>query len=112
MNYIVHFIMYAYYAIRANGQIPIPKFVNKCVTIIQLSQMVLGVVFNAITIRAFLKGITCGTDTFKIQVSILIYVSYGVLFANFFYQTYLKPKGRGQAKGNPELELKNSTLAK
>ena len=113
MNYCVHFIMYAYYAVRANGHIPIPKFVNKCVTILQLSQMVLGVVFNGITIKAFLSGVTCGTDAFKIQVSIAIYVSYGALFANFFYQTYIKPKGKGAAKLKPELtpELKNGILA-
>ncbi|KAI6659754.1 hypothetical protein LOD99_10687 [Oopsacas minuta] len=104
MNYIVHFVMYSYYAVRANGHIPIPKIVNKCVTILQLFQMVLGVIFNTITIRAFLKGVTCGTDSFKIQISILIYVSYGALFANFFYQTYLKPK--------PKLELKNGSNSK
>lgn len=108
MNFIVHMIMYTYYAIRANGHIPIPKIVNKCITLLQLSQMVLGVVFNAITIRAFLKGVTCGTDAFKIQVSICIYVSYGVLFANFFYQAYLKPKKKPDLKS----ELKNGSSAK
>ena len=102
MNYFVHFVMYTYYAIRANGHIQIPKIVSKFVTLLQLLQMVLGVVFNAVTIRAFLRGVTCGTDAFRIQVSICIYVSYGILFANFFYKAYLQPKKKLELK--PELK--------
>lgn len=109
MNYGVHSIMYAYYAIRANGHIPIPKFVNKAITLIQLSQMVVGVIINAIIFRAFMNGVTCGIDTFQIQISIVIYASYGILFANFFYQNYIKKRNRNYGtKLNPELELRTA----
>ena len=108
MNYVVHFIMYAYYAVRANGHIAIPKFVNKCVTIIQLFQMVFGVAINCVTTLAFMRGTTCGTDALQVQISVGIYVSYGVLFANFFYRSYIRPRGRVK----PELELKNGASVK
>ena len=38
INFAVHGVMYAYYAVRASGRRP-PKWVAQCVTSIQLSQM-------------------------------------------------------------------------
>ncbi len=38
INFSVHGVMYAYYAVRASGRRP-PKWVAQCVTSIQLSQM-------------------------------------------------------------------------
>ena len=45
MNYTVHAFMYSYYTLRAM-KLRIPRFVNMILTMLQISQMVIGIVVN------------------------------------------------------------------
>ncbi|XP_033123902.1 elongation of very long chain fatty acids protein 6-like [Anneissia japonica] len=91
MNYAVHAIMYPYYALRAAG-IRTPRIIPMCITTIQLVQMFLGmfVVGYACTMR--LTGQRCETTDGRLIYSSLMYLSYTILFAQFFHNAYLKRK--------------------
>lgn len=88
VNYFVHAVMYTYYAIKASGRSP-PRWVARCVTILQLSQMFFGIFLNYTAMRAFFLGKTCGMNSFTVSISVFFYVTYAILFANFYYWTYI-----------------------
>ena len=91
INFIVHGIMYMYYAVRASGR-QLPRWVSKAITTIQLSQMFVGVFINYMGITSLLQGKTCATSWFDVGISVFFYISYAILFANFFYWAYIHPK--------------------
>ena len=91
VNFAVHSVMYTYYAIKASGRYP-PRWVSKTITTIQLSQMFVGIFINYMGITSLLTGRTCRTSWFDVGISIFFYVSYAILFANFFYWAYIYPK--------------------
>lgn len=91
VNYIVHSIMYTYFAVKASGRNP-PRIIAKMITMLQLSQMFIGIFFNIIAIRAVSMGQTCQVDWYTVGISWALYASYAVLFGNFFYWTYIHKK--------------------
>ena len=102
VNYSVHAIMYAYYAVRASGRTP-PKWVAKSITTIQLSQMFAGIILNYLASKALLENKTCEMNPFAIGISIFFYSSYAILFSNFYYWTYVykkAPKKTSEAVSN------------
>ena len=99
MNYAVHSVMYTYYAVKASGRHP-PRWVSKTITVIQLSQMFIGVFINYVGISSLLNNVYCGTNWFAIGISIFFYVSYAILFANFFYWAYISPKPKKSGDSN------------
>ena len=104
MNYFVHAIMYGYYAVRASGLYRPPIWINMFITVLQLIQMLAGV---AITLYVYYhvlnKTWDCGEGydpLLQVYLSLGMYFSYLVLFANFFYSTYFSkpspPRGGRQ----------------
>ena len=91
MNYFVHSLMYTYYALRAM-RFKVPRFVNKVLTTLQLCQMFVGFCIAIYLRNVMESGIPCATNWMAIKYSFLMYVSYFILFAKFFYDTYIKPK--------------------
>lgn len=91
MNYTVHSFMYTYYALRAM-RINIPKFVNIVITSMQLIQMIVGSAVNLWTYQLKVQGHHCQQSYSNLQCSLLMYLSYFILFIYFFYNAYLKPK--------------------
>uniref|UniRef100_T1JIU5 Elongation of very long chain fatty acids protein n=1 Tax=Strigamia maritima TaxID=126957 RepID=T1JIU5_STRMM len=89
MNYTVHAAMYSYYAFRAM-RFGIPRPVAMAITTAQLLQMVVGLYVNWWAYGALTRGDKCGTNFENIKISLLMYASYFVLFANFFYNSYMK----------------------
>jgi elongation of very long chain fatty acids protein 6 len=88
VNCSVHAIMYTYYALRASRLVRIPRFINVSITLIQMSQMVVGVVVNALAYYYRTNGEFCSTTDRNLQVALLMYSSYFFLFAHYFYQAY------------------------
>ena len=91
MNYAVHTIMYAYYAIRAQGLVRLPRFVNVFITIVQIAQMGVGwaaCVDGVVRIRR--RGFSCDTELRHMYWPLVMYTSYFLLFVYFFYQRYFK----------------------
>lgn len=89
MNYTVHSFMYTYYCLRAL-KFRFPKWVNIFITSIQLMQMVVGMGLNMWTYHLKEQGIACQQSYQNLRWGLLMYASYFVLFAHFFYNTYLK----------------------
>jgi len=88
MNFIVHSIMYSYYALRAMRYRP-PKAVAMLITSLQLLQMVVGCTVNFLAYRYKTEGRECRVSDTNLKLSLLMYTSYFVLFARFFYNAYL-----------------------
>lgn len=91
MNYLVHAVMYTYYTLRAL-RINVPKSVNISITILQLTQMVIGLIINIWAYNIKESGGKCDNEYSNVKWAILMYLSYFILFANYFYNTYMKPK--------------------
>ncbi|VDN55887.1 unnamed protein product [Dracunculus medinensis] len=89
MNYTVHAFMYTYYAMRAKG-FNLPKWSAMMITVLQILQMVGGVVIGLAVFRIKLSGQHCQQTWNNLYFSFTIYFSYFLLFINFFYHTYLK----------------------
>lgn len=95
MNYCVHSVMYSYYALRAARYHP-PRFISMLITSLQLTQMIIGCAIN-VWAQGFLRAHgpqSCNISQTNINLSIAMYFSYFVLFARFFYKTYLSPDGK------------------
>ena len=92
MNVIVHSIMYLHYAIRAYG-IRLPTWTSQIVTVLQLLQMLVGIVCNLVAIRVVMRGEPCMMNWNAFNLAMIMYGSYAVLFLNFFIHRYCCKKG-------------------
>ena len=97
MNYFVHSLMYSYYAGRAMG-VRIPRWMAQIITILQLSQMFVGVY---VTVLAFyndrsgrVPGCTIRNDLMCMATA--MYFSYALLFLHFFYTKYCSSKEKSK----------------
>jgi len=88
MNYLVHSVMYTYYAFKAM-RVRVPRGIAMVITSLQLIQMVVGCLVNVWAYQMKQSGLECGVSHQNINYSLLMYTSYFVLFARFFYNTYL-----------------------
>lgn len=95
MNYFVHSLMYSYYAVRAAG-FRVNRKIAMLITSLQLSQMFMGLfaVFYAVYHQAYGHG--CETEVPELIFGVVIYMSYMILFAHFFYNTYINPPARAR----------------
>ena len=110
MNYFVHSIMYSYYAVRASGLYRPPTWVNMVITALQLLQMVGGVYINVFIWRKmadpawYCDGKVERTYLYVVW-SFAMYFSYFLLFANFFYKTYIAKGSEGRKRKKDEQEV-------
>lgn len=86
--------MYSYYALKAMGFKP-PRFIAMMVTTMQLVQMVVGFFVTGAAYYYIMNGEKeCHATTLNIVSGLLMYFSYFVLFAMYFYKTYLAGNSR------------------
>merc|ERR1719348_1327147 len=93
MNFVVHSMMYTYYAFRAL-RYRVAKWVAMVITSSQLVQMVVGCIVNYMAFQFKQNGMECGVSDTNLKLSLIMYTSYFVLFARFFYNTYLGSNNR------------------
>ncbi|GMR46967.1 hypothetical protein PMAYCL1PPCAC_17162, partial [Pristionchus mayeri] len=89
MNYFVHSLMYAYYAVSAVG-IRLPRSLCMTITFLQTAQMFIGVAISFIVFYCKMEGMTVQHTYENLYFCFAIYVSFAVLFSNFFNKSYLK----------------------
>merc|ERR1712039_43507 len=96
MNYTVHAVMYYYYFLAAVGK---PPWWSLFVTIIQLSQMGVGIVVVVYHSTTLVYGTIqhCDGHFANNVAALLMYASYFFLFAKFLVERYCC--GRGSTKG-------------
>lgn len=87
MNYLVHAVMYSYYALRAAGFKLSRKFAM-FITLTQITQMLMGCVVNYLVYSWMQQGQECPSHMQNIVWSSLMYLSYFVLFVQFFFEAY------------------------
>ncbi|XP_035516981.1 elongation of very long chain fatty acids protein 6-like [Morone saxatilis] len=95
MNYLVHSLMYTYYAARA-ASVRVPRPFAMVITATQIMQMVMGLTVLGLVYR-WMHEVRCPSYMDNIVWGSLMYLSYLVLFAMFFYNTYLR--GSSGVKG-------------
>lgn len=89
MNYGAHSVMYTYYAVKGSGY-RVPLSISQCVTTLQMSQFFFGLGCNLYAVYLKANGYDCALGTNIALISFIMYGSYSVLFANFFYHRYIK----------------------
>ena len=96
MNFFVHSWMYCYYGLKAMRFNP-PKWIAIMITTLQLIQMIVGcvIVFAA---YYYLQNNECNVTRYNMKLSMLMYLSYFILFARFFQRAYLSKKSENKAK--------------
>ena len=109
MNFPVHSLMYPYYAIRAAGIRP-PKWVPMIVTSAQIVQMMIGTYLVCYGLVVKLMGGECDITDGRLAYAALMYITYGSLFANFFYHTYLKKRPTKKSKDKVEEKNGNDVI--
>jgi len=91
MNYLVHSVMYTYYALKAM-RINITPIIPQIITIMQLSQMFIGCYVNY---RSYMllplkgKNSSCFVSYDNIKYSSLMYFTYFILFLDYFVYSYI-----------------------
>ncbi|XP_059180262.1 elongation of very long chain fatty acids protein 6-like [Centropristis striata] len=88
MNYVVHSLMYSYYTARAAG-LRVPRPFAMLITATQILQMVMGLTVLGLVYR-WMHHQHCTSTLDNITWGSLMYLSYLLLFASFFYNTYLR----------------------
>jgi len=91
MNYVVHSIMYTYYGFRTL-KFRIPIFVNQLITTIQILQMIIGIYVTYSAYVYMNSGLPCHGNSEVLIYALLMYFSFFILFANYFFKTYIRPK--------------------
>lgn len=104
-NFTVHAVMYSYYALRASGFVKIPRQVNITITLMQLFQMVIGCAVNVYALFQLNAGRKCDTTYQNVAWSLVMYFSYFVLFAQFFYNAYLTMGPKKDVKNRHSNEM-------
>lgn len=99
MNSGIHSLMYSYYALKAM-KVRIPRSISAVITFSQLTQMAVGCYVNYKAAQFLLSGTPCYITTTNIVFSALMYLSYFILFGNFFYQSYLNKARKAKAKAS------------
>jgi len=88
LNYVVHGMMYTYYALRAM-KFRIPRWVSMQITILQLTQMIIGCYINLQAWQYKKDGEMCQVSDENLKYSLIMYATYFLLFAHFFLGTYI-----------------------
>jgi len=97
MNYHVHAIMYTYYTLKAL-KYPVPKVFAMVITSLQLLQMVGGCIINYLAFSYKQNGLNCSVSDNNLRFCFLLYISYFILFARFFYNAYMTPGNNKELK--------------
>lgn len=101
MNYSVHGVMYMYYFLTAIGYRP---WWAPLVTIMQISQMFVGIFICAMTIFYKSSGIKCWVRWSNVYAGVVMYTSYLLLFVNFAVRRFLCKKGGSRKAKKPKQE--------
>ncbi|XP_046505453.1 elongation of very long chain fatty acids protein 3 [Equus quagga] len=96
MNYGVHAIMYTYYTLKA-AKVTAPRWFPMLITSLQILQMFMGA-FVSILNHIWRQDPGCHSTSEQLFWSCVLYITYFILFARFFHQTYLMPKVKAKTK--------------
>ena len=88
LNYLIHTIMYSYYAFRSMG-LRLPPSIAKLITVLQILQMFVGTFLNIMSLRKS-EMFDCEVQHRLAYFGLGIYTTYMILFLNYFFQRYVR----------------------
>ncbi|GMS93969.1 hypothetical protein PENTCL1PPCAC_16143, partial [Pristionchus entomophagus] len=88
MNYAIHALMYAYYALAAAGY-RLPRVMSMVITTLQTTQMLIGVAISFIVLYCKLQGRIAQQSFENLALCFGLYASFAILFMSFFNKSYL-----------------------
>lgn len=94
MNYGVHSVMYAYYCAMALRYRKFASSLAPAITILQITQMVVGTGVTAYSAAVHSSGGECSVDPANYKMGLMMYMSYFSLFCMLFYAKYLSPEAK------------------
>ncbi|XP_054159087.1 elongation of very long chain fatty acids protein 6-like [Oppia nitens] len=97
MNFLVHSLMYTYYAMKA-VRLAVPPLVAKFITSLQILQMMFGLYINLRAFQFKLNGLPCDLSVSVVTTGLVLYYVFFLLFVNFFIRTYLLVKKQQKQK--------------
>jgi len=97
--------MYSYYALRAM-KFRIPRWVSMIITMLQLTQMIIGCWINLQAWQYKKNGEMCQVTEENLKVSFGMYATYFLLFAHFFLGSYIFKSKRGNKQNDKQHEQK------
>lgn len=89
MNYVVHSVMYAYYAARA-VKWNVSRFIAMIITSLQIIQMISGFYVSFYAFKSKLFGVYCEISMKSASFGFGVYLVFTYLFARFFIISYIK----------------------
>lgn len=111
MNYFVHALMYSYYAFRAVG-IKIPKVMAMTITSSQILQMIIGAYVIWFAYQKKKEGYECNITETSATYGLMMYLSYFVLFAHFFYNAYFSRQSPKKQSDSSRKAFKDTNIKK
>jgi len=99
MNYSVHTVMYFYYGLsefKPTGRNIARKFA-RFVTLVQLSQMVVGITVTVASIYFHAQGEVCYVSLVNSALGLIMYSSYFLLFLQLYVEKYHTKKAKPQS---------------
>merc|ERR1719162_726923 len=86
-NYFVHSVMYMYFFLMTFPVVArLVKPIAPVITIVQIAQMLWGLVVNAIAVGTYFSGGSCHVQAVTAYSAVLMYASYFYLFVQLFFQ--------------------------
>jgi hypothetical protein len=101
-NYFVHSIMYMYFCLMTFKQKTLQKVLKRIapfITIIQISQMVWGLILNGIAVGTYFSTGNCQIKAVTVYAAVVMYASYFWLFSQLFLESRKKGGKNGQPAG-------------
>lgn len=88
-NFTVHAFMYTYFALKT-ADIYVPEVFSKVITVIQILQMVVGLLLSILTFWYIVRGPVCSTPSTIPFINIFVYSLFCYLFVDFYMKRYGK----------------------
>lgn len=83
-----------------------------CLKSTSLSSLSAGIFLNYMATKAIMENRQCNITLFKVGISIFFYVSYAILFGNFFYWTYIHKREPKKEKTTDKFTPKVNGVSK
>jgi len=101
-NYFVHSVMYMYFCLMTFKLKPLQKVLKRIapfITIIQITQMVWGLIVNGIAVGTYFSTGNCQIKAVTVYAAVVMYASYFWLFSQLFLESRKAAAKKGQAAG-------------
>lgn len=109
MNFVVHSLMYTYYAIKVAG-FYVPKRISLTITTLQITQMFIGLYVNYKALQLKLLGLPCDASLSVVLTGVTLYGLFAILFINFFIWTYVIKRSRDKIQSAVKRFRQEKTL--